>query len=1036
MRKAGIPFSAKRVGSKEMFMREFVESAPDIVVADTAIPRCDVLTLLRDTRRSHPGTRWIIICGTGTEELAAESMKAGASDYVPKKNLNRLGAALKAILEAPPVESAPHVPVAPKGESPDESSSLPDRLFRSLIESADDLIAILDLEGRRVYNSASYSNLLDEPDTLEGTSSFVDVYPEDRDNVRKVFQETVETGQGQRLEYRLMDRDGNIRYIESQGSVIKDADDNPEYVAIISRDITLRRLAGEIHKTVQTEIERYRGDEFFPGLVRALANALGVRYALVSECVDQRRQRVRSLAYWAAGAFAPGFEYDVKNTTCEEVVQGGKTMYFAENVQELFPEESALTAMHATAYLGTPLVGTGGTPLGHLFIMHDQQIPHPDLAMSVLTMTAARAAVELSHRQTIRSLEESLKLDRSILEEMADGVIVTDMEDVITYVNDSMARMTGFAAKEMVGKLASTLLVADEDRMELYKRNDRRRGGLSERYQSELKRNDGSRFTAVISAAPHRDDAGIVMGTLAVVSPGALPSEAAPAETPTDDIGLLEKVQDAVYVSDPDDHILYWNNAAVQLYGWTPEEARGKVSSELLQSEELRRLGGAAHTAIVEGYWTGELRQRRKDGSPVVVDSRWTLIRDAEGKPKSLLVICADITGKKELEVYELRARRMEGITTLASAIASDLDRLLTPVTLAVPSLAAKANDENSRQAVALVAGAARRGVELGAQVVALADNAGSGEGLVDAEQFLNETVKTFGESLLPSIKLEFALPRSDSGTTSSVKSRPGRAAALWPIRGTAAQLQQVLLNICTNACEAMPDGGALRIAAENVLLDAQSLHAATPVVPGRYVQITVGDNGHGIAPEIISHVFEPFFTTKAPGRRVGLGLSTASAIVKNHKGFINIFSEPQKGTTVKVFLPAGSAEGEPGVEGDDIHLGHGECILVVQGEATLRDIMRKILEAHGYRTLGASDGAEAVAVVRRGRQAIHLSIVDLEMAYMDGAEVVRILKKTSPDVPIIAIGSPSGELISDLAGVLSKPFTTRALLQAISTSS
>jgi CheY-like chemotaxis protein len=233
-----------------------------------------------------------------------------------------------------------------------------------------------------------------------------------------------------------------------------------------------------------------------------------------------------------------------------------------------------------------------------------------------------------------------------------------------------------------------------------------------------------------------------------------------------------------------------------------------------------------------------------------------------------------------------------------------------------------------------------------------------------------------------------------------------------------------------------MPDGGALRIAAENVLLDAQSLHAATPVVPGRYVQITVGDNGHGIAPEIISHVFEPFFTTKAPGRRVGLGLSTASAIVKNHKGFINIFSEPQKGTTVKVFLPAGSAEGEPGVEGDDIHLGHGECILVVQGEATLRDIMRKILEAHGYRTLGASDGAEAVAVVRRGRQAIDLSIVDLEMAYMDGAEVVRILKKTSPDVPIIAIGSPSGELISDLAGVLSKPFTTRALLQAISTSS
>jgi PAS domain S-box-containing protein len=1035
LRKSGIPFQAKSVGSKEMFLREMAERAPDIVVADTAIPRTDVVTLLRESRVSNPKTKWIIVSGTGTEELAVESMKAGAADYVPKKNLGRLGASLKAIVETPE-KTRPSEPPAehpPEEEGPAGAPS--DRLFRDIVENADDLIAVLDLQGRRVYNSAAYSNLLEEPDILEGTSSFVDIHPEDRERVRNVFQETVASGQGQRLEYRLMDRNGNVRYIESQGSVIKDAEGNPEYVAIISRDITSRRLAGEIQHTVQAEIERYRGDEFFPGVVRALAGALGVGYVLVSECVDQRRQRVRSLAYWAAGALAPDFEYDVKDTTCEEVVQAGKTKYFPSNVQELFPREAALSAMNVSSYLGTPLLDAEGIPIGHLFIMHDQAIPRPDLAISVLTITAARAAAELEHRRAIRRLEETQKRDRTILEEVADGVILTDLEDVITYVNGSLARMTGFETEEMIGKLASTLLVADEDRRDLYLRNDRRRSGVSERYETVLNRIDGSRFRAVISAVPHRNDSGAIIGTLAVVSPGALTEKPTPGISSGHEIGLLEKAQDPVYVCDPEDHILFWNSAAAQLFGWTAEEVRGKTSTELLQSDAPGLPGGAAHTAVVEGYWAGELSQRRKDGTSVLVDSRWTLIRDSEGQPKSLLVICTDITGEKELDVYELRARRMEGITSLVSAIAADLDRLLTPVLLAVPTLEEKANDENSRQAVALVESSAHRGIDLGAQVLALADNAGGGEGLLDSEEFLAETIRGVSESLPQSITLQSSL--SSSGrTSSSVGVRAaGRTGNLWPIRGTVAQLQQVILNICTNAREAMPDGGELNITGENILVDAQTYHAGASVTPGKYVVISIGDNGRGIAPEILGHVFEPFFTTKEPGRTVGLGLSTASAIVRNHKGFINIFSEPQKGTIVKIYLPAGGIEGEGGSEKGDLHLGHGECILVVEAEATLRDIMRKILEAHGYQTLGAGDGAEALAVVKRGGQGARLALVDLEMPYMDGAETVRFLKKANPTLPIIAIGTTQGKLDKGLAGTLSRPFTTRALLQAVSKS-
>lgn len=1015
LRKSDLPLNSRRVGTKDMFDRIMAEFMPDIVIADTSMPRCDVMALVRQHKLENPDVQWLVVSGAGSEELAVEALKAGAGDYVSKKNISRLGAAVKFMLENPPPPPPSPDPEPPPAQEslPPDSGSIPEGedIFRRTIESTSDLIAVLDLEGRRIYNNPAYSDLLDEPDTLEGTSSFVDIHPDDREEVRNVFRETVATGIGQRLEYRLVDRNGTIRYIESQGSVIRDADGNPDRIVIISRDISDRRMSGEFMRQVQEEIARNRGDEFFPGLVRALAEGLGVKYALVSECTDRRRERVRALAYWADGGPAPVFEYDVANTTCERVIKEAKTIYFATDIQKLFPDEQALAAMDACSYMGTPLIDAGGGVIGHLFIIHDIPLPNPDVARLILTVTAARAASELEHRLALRVIAESEAHFHALLEEMTAGVIVTDMEDVITFVNRTMSEMSGYADGEMLGRLASTLLIPEGDRRLLYERNERRRQGLTERYDAPLKRKDGTLFDAQISAVPHRNVRGEVVGTLALVTPGGPgPRQAVSL---TDDAALLEQVQDAVIVCDPGDRILFWNIAATSLYGWTAEEARGKLSAEVLHTEQIHGLGGAAHTTLVEGYWAGELRQQRKDGVKVLVDSRWTLIRDAEGHAKSVLVIGTDITGKRELEVYELRARHMEGIASLASALAADLDAMLTPVMLAVPAIAAKADDEPSRQAVAILATNARRGMETANQVLALAENAGSGKGLLDPAEILAEIARILKAGLPESIPLETAFEKG-----------------LWAIPGTATQIQQILQNICANGREAMPDGGVLRIAAENLLVEARSVATIPHALPGKYVVITVSDTGRGIPPEILGKVFEPFFTTKPSGRTTGLGLSTAAAIARNHRGFINIFSVPDQGTNVKVFLPAGESSGE-GTD-PDLYLGGGRRIIVAHPQASLRDIMRRILVAHGYDAVTVTDGAEAIALCRKPGAGIVAAVVDMDIPFMDGPAIPLILQSTNPSLKIIVTGGKQGETVEGASVVLPSRFSTQNLLSAL----
>jgi len=257
------------------------------------------------------------------------------------------------------------------------------------------MIAVVDLDGKRIYNSPSYDRILEDPEILMGTDSFLDIHPEDRKKIQDLFFRTIRTGEGQRTDYRLMDKDGETRYIESRGDVIRDAGGDIQRVVIVSRDVTQQRIDEMSFWDLVTATASVTGQDFFNALVRHLAIALGAAYALASRVVTPTRDRVRALAYWANGRWEPSFEYDVADTTCEHVLLDGDMAYYPERVQEQFPNMTALVAMKAASYLGVPLVNSSRSVIGHLFVMDRKPLLEPERATAIMKIFAGRASIEL-----------------------------------------------------------------------------------------------------------------------------------------------------------------------------------------------------------------------------------------------------------------------------------------------------------------------------------------------------------------------------------------------------------------------------------------------------------------------------------------------------------------------------------------------------------------------------------------------------------------------------------------------------------------
>lgn len=484
---------------------------------------------------------------------------------------------------------------------------------------------------------------------------------------------------------------------------------------------------------------------------------------------------------------------------------------------------------------------------------------------------------------------------------------------------------------------------------------------------------------------------------------------------------LLDVATDAIFVRDLDEQILFWNKAAERLYGWKKEEVITKKTKELWLEKNLSQLPEALKMLMNKGCWEGELQQKTKCGKEIIVESRWTLVRQFSNKAQSILVVNTDITQKKQLEAQFLRAQRLESIGTLASGIAHDLNNVLAPILMTAQLLESQMHDERSRRLLPILISNAKRGANLVKQVLSFTRGIEGERTLLQLKHLIIEIQQIVKETFPKSIEVFTQISPN-----------------FWTTYGDATQLHQVLMNLCVNARDAMPNGGILKVTGENLLVDENYARMHIDAKVGPYIVITVTDTGNGISPEILDRIFEPFFTTKELGKGTGLGLATVVGIIKSHGGFINVYSEEGRGSRFKVYLPAQDATEIIEEQEIDLPQGNGELILVVDDEPAIRDITKTSLESHNYRAITASDGIEAIALFVENRDEISLVLTDMVMPSMDGITTIRTLQKINPDVKIIAV---SGLVSNDKANAaydmgvkafLCKPYTACQLLQTI----
>ncbi len=482
---------------------------------------------------------------------------------------------------------------------------------------------------------------------------------------------------------------------------------------------------------------------------------------------------------------------------------------------------------------------------------------------------------------------------------------------------------------------------------------------------------------------------------------------------------LFEHSNDSILLSDDERRVIDANPAACSLVGYTRDELLGLRAEDLYAPDLRPHVTEHWQRFMAEGRVSGEMPLVRKDGTFRDVDFNAV----ARIEPGLHLTVFRDITARKQLERSALRAQRMESLGTLAGGIAHDLNNALAPILMSIAVLREDETDPDKREMLDTIDTSAQRGADMVRQVLSFARGVEGRRVTVSIDQVIRDVERIANDTFFTTIRVQATL-----------------APGLAPIVGDPTQLHQVLLNLCVNARDAMPGGGTLTLSARPVEVDALFAGMQEDAKPGTYVMVSVSDTGTGIPPHVVDRIFEPFFTTKALGQGTGLGLSTSLAIVRSHGGFIRVQSGDGRGSSFQIYLPAVEHSGAEAAAEPKHALprGHGELILIIDDEASVREVTRRTLEKFGYRAIVAADGSVGAAAYAANQAEIAVVITDMMMPGLDGAATMAVLRHINPKVRLIAASGLAEEarvalaLEAGASLVLPKPFTADVLLRTL----
>jgi two-component system cell cycle sensor histidine kinase/response regulator CckA len=491
---------------------------------------------------------------------------------------------------------------------------------------------------------------------------------------------------------------------------------------------------------------------------------------------------------------------------------------------------------------------------------------------------------------------------------------------------------------------------------------------------------------------------------------------------------LIDSLPDRVYVKDGESRFVLVNAATTHYHkADTPAELLGKSDFDLFTPALAARFRAYEQAIMLSGQPL--VNQEEADVDPRTGAQTWMLVtkvpvRSADGQVTGLVGLHRDITLRKQLEAQFIQSQKMEGIGRLAGGMAHDFNNLLTVITgyVEMASDTMRPGDPLYGD-LQQIREAARRATALTRQLLVFARKQ-----ILDPQTLhLNEVVLNVEKLLRRLIGEDIELivvPELD----------------VWPVRADANQIEQVLVNLVINACDAMPGGGKLTIELMNIILDESYALGHRDVPPGHYVILAVSDTGSGIPPSLLPHIFEPFFTTKEVGKGTGLGLSTCYGIVKQHSGHIWVYSEVDRGTTIKIYLPATTMAVGERLPEMEIEIAHsdGETVLLAEDETAVRQLAARVLKQLGYRVLEASSGADTLRIAASYHEDIDLLLTDVVMPQLGGAQLAERIRELYPQIKVLFMSgytdrvALSHSLLRRNAAFLQKPFTPALLAQKV----
>jgi PAS domain S-box-containing protein len=621
--------------------------------------------------------------------------------------------------------------------------------------------------------------------------------------------------------------------------------------------------------------------------------------------------------------------------------------------------------------------------------------------------------------ETTKAREISGRL-AAIVESSDDAIISKTLDGIITSWNPAAEKLFGYTTAEAVGKPILKITPPGRAGEEKQILAQIAKGESIDHFETRRVRKDEKEIDVAMTISPLRDNSGRIVGASTIARDI---TERKRAEEEIRQQANLLGLAPAV-VRNMENRIVLWTLGAEKLYGFTQEEALGRVSHELLKTTFPYPLVEIESTLQAEGVWEGELEHRTRDGNQVVAASRWMLHRDASGKAIRILEVNADISALKRAEALQMRSQKLEALGTLAGGIAHDFNNILSAINGSA-SLAISQFPPNHPVQACLteIEKAGTRAAELVRRILTFS-----------RPQDQNMQV----QALAPVVEEALKLVRSTLPAMIEIRSE--FAADLPKARVDATQIYQVIVNLVTNAAHAIGDKrGLIEVKLDERAVSEEEILLYSEVPTGNYVRLMVSDNGCGMDSLTVQRIFDPFFSTKPTGKGTGLGLSVVHGIVTAHHGVLKVYSEPGKGTQFFVYFPAVKEAVAPGAVAErQAPAGRGERILFVDDEGVLLFVGTMTLEQNGYKVTGMPNGEAAIRELLQNPKGYDMVLTDLSMPGMSGLQLAHQVRKIRADLPVILTSgyiSPDDQAKADRLGIraiLTKPVNTKELLATL----